>query len=151
MPGDDVIEVDASLGKVVKRRTGGCRLELVNLDWAGNLKKLNLSSNQLTALPDTFGQLSSLKTLDLLRNQLTALPDAFCQLTGLETLQLDDNQLTALPDAFGLLTGLEKLDLENDRAVGYLRLSGNPLTSPPMEVCRNGVAAIREYFRAASD
>jgi hypothetical protein len=252
MPGDDVIEVDASLGEMVKSNAGGCRLELVNLDRAGNLKQLVLYSNKLTALPDVFGQLTGLKTLwlsdnqltalpdafgllaglkelYLAGNQLTALPDAFCQLTSLETLylfnnkltalpstfgqlaglkelclrfnqltalpdafgqltslktlNLQNNQLTALPDAFGLLTSLEKLELCANQltalpdafcqltsletlylqknqltalpdAFGQLTglkelwLDGNPLTSPSLEVCTNGVAAIREYFRA---
>jgi Leucine-rich repeat (LRR) protein len=80
--------------------------------------------------------------LDLQQNQLTALPDAFGQLTGLEALNLYGNELTALPSTFGQLTGLEG---------GQLFLSGNPLNSPPLEVCANGVAAIREYFRAASE
>ena len=52
-------------------------------------------SNQLTALPESFGQLTALKELELSRarpfgssNQLTALPESFGQLTALKELKL---------------------------------------------------------------
>ena len=68
MPGDDVIEVDASLGEMVKQGTQACRLV--------RLKTLYLYNNQLTALPDTFYQLTSLEVLELADNQQPHRPAA---------------------------------------------------------------------------
>ena len=57
------------------------------------------------------------------------------RLTGLTRLHLFNNQLTSLPVEFGNLTDLRQLNL-----------SYNPLTTPPMEVCEEGITAIRAYF-----
>jgi len=82
------------------------------------LQTLNLSENQLTALPESLGELTQLRTMNLSGNQLTALPESLGELTQLQTLQLSDNQLTALPESLGELTQLQTL-----------RLSGNQLTA----------------------
>lgn len=73
-------------------------------DWLGqltNLTSLNLGGNQLTTLPDWLGQLTNLTSLDLGFNQLAALPDWLGQLTNLTSLDLGGTQLTALPDWLG--------------------------------------------------
>lgn len=66
------------------------------------LQVLNAWGNQLTALPDCFGSLSSLVRLGLKGNQLAALPPSFTALTNLVELFLTDNKLTTLPA--GVLT-----------------------------------------------
>lgn len=43
----------------------------------GHIVKLDLSSNKLTELPETFGNLSLLQHLDLFDNSLTKLPVGF--------------------------------------------------------------------------
>ena len=75
------------------------------------LQELNLRDNQLTALPDWLGQLKQLQRLDLAGNQLTALPDWLGQLKQLQELYVARNRLTALPDSLGKLTQLQRLDL----------------------------------------
>ena len=75
------------------------------------MQTLNLSSNQLTALPESLGQLTHLQTLNLSYNQLTALPESLGQLTHLQSLDLSYNQLTALPEPLGQLTHLQTLEL----------------------------------------
>ena len=79
------------------------------------LQTLNLNNNQLTTLPEWLGQLTQLQTLILSNNQLTALPKSLGQLTQLQTLELSRNQLTALPESLGLLTQLQKLHLGNNQ------------------------------------
>ena len=96
------------------------------------LRKLYLSSNQLTSVPAEIGQLTSLEWLHLDGNQLTSVPAQIGQLTSLQALNLSCNQLTSLPAEIGQLTSLDTLDL-----------GGNQLTSVP--------AAIRELRAAGCD
>ena len=98
-----------------------------------NLTHLDLSRNQITSLPDSIGQLVSLTHLDLSRNQITNIPDSITQLI---ILHLEGNQITNIPDS---ITQLVKLII--------LNLSGNPLEEPPLEICNQGIQAIRKYFQ----
>ena len=54
---------------------------------------LDLSKNQLSDLPEYFGQLTNLRHLDLYSNQLTKLPPSFSQLKSLKWLDLKNNPL----------------------------------------------------------
>ncbi|KAG6617723.1 uncharacterized protein IUM83_06386 [Phytophthora cinnamomi] len=73
-----------------------CRLALA-LERVPRLRRLDLSANQLRALPDAVFALRELATLDLQRNRLTALPVDVQQLAQLETLDVSHNQLASLP------------------------------------------------------
>ena len=46
---------------------------------------LFLGGNQLTALPESLGQLTALQMLNLSGNRLTALPESLGQLTALQS------------------------------------------------------------------
>ena len=81
------------------------------------LTELNLSGNDLTALPaGVFDELTALTELYLNSNKLAALPDdVFDDLTGLTMLDLADNSLTELSeDVFDSLTSLTTLDLRRN-------------------------------------
>lgn len=80
-----------------------------------NLTNLQLNNNQLTALPNDFGNLSSLATLRLDYNQLASLPGGFGSLGNLRWVYLLNNQLTSLPDDFGNLSNLLWLFLFNNQ------------------------------------
>ena len=58
-----------------------------------HLIHLDLSKNQLSDLPEYFGQLTNLRHLDLYSNQLTKLPPSFSQLKSLKWLDLKNNPL----------------------------------------------------------
>jgi Leucine-rich repeat (LRR) protein len=79
------------------------------------LQVLYLENNQLTALPESLGQLTRLESLFLDNNQLTALPESLGQLSRLATLNLKNNQLTALPESLSRLTRLHTLFLESNQ------------------------------------
>ena len=72
---------------------------------------LNLSYTQITALPESLGQLANLQILSLYGTQITALPESLGQLTNLRYLYLDSTRITALPEWLGQLAKLQYLDL----------------------------------------
>jgi len=102
---------------------------------ASKEEEVDLSGKGLKKI--TFRNLDNARIvkLGLYNNQLTSLPVEIGRLNGLKWLDLGSNQLTSLPVEFGMLTCLKELDLSN-----------NPLTTPPMEVCNEGITAIRAYF-----
>eukprot|EP01046_Picozoa_sp_COSAG06_P043234 COSAG06_NODE_5634_length_3347_cov_91.948892_2_plen_694_part_00 len=121
----DATEVDLS------SREGGLRCALALLVPAlsrhTTLQQLYVYGNQLTALPESIGQLSTLQTLILCGNQLTALPESIGQLSTLQELDLHDNPLTTLPESIGQLSTLRWLDLNDNQlttlpeSIGQLR------------------------------
>ena len=61
---------------------------------AGTVRMLDLSGNNLTALPESIGALVGVEKLNLSGNNLTALPESIVALTSLKTLHLHENPLT---------------------------------------------------------
>ena len=88
-----------------------------------NIVTLNLSNNQLTALPDSIGKLTNLVILNLSYNQLKELPPDIGKLTNLTHLYISRNQLKELPPDIGKLTYLE-----------HLYISGNQLKELPPDI-----------------
>ena len=76
---------------------------------------MDLSDNQITAIPKKILQLTNLKQLDLIGNQLTELPDFICEMNHLTEFNLRGNKLTELPDRLGKLVNLTRLDLRDNQ------------------------------------
>jgi len=76
------------------------------------LQELNISHNNLTgALPAEIRQLRNLRKLNISYNQMTGLPAEIGQLTDLSELNLSYNRLTGLPYELGNLKNLKTLVL----------------------------------------
>ena len=84
------------------------------------LRQLNLSDNQLTAVPPVVTQFR-LEVLNLSRNQLTDLPPDLDQQKILKHLDLSHNQFSDIPPVLSRL-----------RPLLFLDLRGNPLTACPL-------------------
>ncbi|MBI9016129.1 MAG: leucine-rich repeat domain-containing protein [Phycisphaerae bacterium] len=131
------------------------------------LKNLDVSFNQLTCLPPEIGQLSNLETLFVEDSNLTCLPAEIEKLSNLQELMLSNNKLTSLPEEITRLTNLKRVHLLNNKlktlpvwitemdmaiiwdksdASEAIFLYGNPLEEPPIEIVKQGNAAIRRYF-----
>lgn len=70
------------------------------------LKIISLSSNQLTSLPDTFGNCNALQELDISSNKFERFPSCILKLSNLEKLRMERNCLNGLPSC---LAALQKL------------------------------------------
>ncbi len=124
-----------------------------------NLTELDLSSNQLATIPESITKLTNLTELDLRINKLTTIPESITKLTNLTELNLSSNQLKKIPELITKLTNLTELNLRINKLITIpesitklmnlteLDLSSNPLETPPIEIAKKGVEAIREYFR----
>lgn len=108
----------------------------------GSLRRLNLSSSEISTLP---GQISlvPLEFLDISKNRLSILPAGIGKLKCLKYLYAQENALTILPGEMSQCFELEHLDLSSNRLssilisfsafrkLRYLNLDENPLESFP--------------------
>ncbi|XP_013186934.1 protein lap1-like [Amyelois transitella] len=79
-----------------------------------NLQHLNISRNTLASIPETMKALKFLVFLDLSVNPLEKLPDAITNLIALQELYLNDTYLEYLPGNFGRLASLRILELRDN-------------------------------------
>lgn len=110
-----------------------------------SLEFLDFSDNEIEVIPGEISNLENLESLLLLYNKISVLPDSICQLMKLRVLWLGGNKLRTLPREMGKMPLL-------DWGIMYTSsiLDGNPLVSPPIEVCRGGTHQIARYFELAN-
>ncbi|XP_022107131.1 leucine-rich repeat protein soc-2-like [Acanthaster planci] len=106
-----------------------------------NLEFLDASDNKISRLPRDVGNLVKLHTLLLYLNLLTTLPEELGNCVNLRTLWLGMNRLVSLPRSFGRLNFLDWAEQPISSNLG-----GNPLETPPIEICQEGPRAIAEFF-----
>ncbi len=107
--------------------------------WRNKETTLDLSSLELTTLPDRLFDLTNLTELYVQNNQLTTLPDRIGDLTNLTELYVHNNQLTTLPDCIGELKNLTGLNVSYNllttlpdtllhlKKLGHINTRENPL------------------------
>lgn len=80
-----------------------------------SLRVLNVSSNELEALPDSILRLTNLQELHIGHNKLRRLPERIGLMGSLHRLELANNELDRLPVTLAGLTRMERLDAESNR------------------------------------
>ncbi|XP_062898569.1 leucine-rich repeat and death domain-containing protein 1-like [Mobula hypostoma] len=110
--------------------------ELCNLT---NLKELDISNNELKAIPARIGEMKNLEKLVAAYNNITYLPKSLTELVKLKCINIRGNKLSSLPSDFGQLQSLEEIDLKE-----------NLLVRPPKLVCEGGKRIeIEQYLKYA--
>ncbi|KAM4593563.1 malignant fibrous histiocytoma-amplified sequence 1 isoform 3-T3 [Odontesthes bonariensis] len=100
------------------------------------LKFLKLGTNRLAKLPSDISQCTSIHYLDLSKNCLQDI-QPLAGLPKLKVLLVERNQLRELPS---------QLFQKDSCELTVFKATGNPLRTPPEEVCAGGVMDIQSYF-----
>lgn len=112
-----VLEVNFPHVNSLQWRNGALRTDLTRfLGYFPNLKTLDLSRNELAALPRLTENLLELQVLDVADNQLNLTAEQVADLKGLnrlEVLKLSNNPALTLPPDISLMPELNVLDLQN--------------------------------------
>jgi internalin A len=135
------------------------------------LSKLILPGNGLRKIPDWVGDLTQLTSLNLSMNELDDLPASLANLNKLEYIDLGRNRFTEIPKVVFRLENLSRLIIEGDSLGGhssgdwtgritripaeilqlpklnYLDVERQPVEIPPPEVVKEGLEAIKNYWR----
>ena len=117
-------QVYTDLQEAFKNPDNVCKLDLSNQELGAlpneiyvfkNLAILNANNNRLAVLTPYVGYLTKMTTLDLSHNQLTDLPSQIGHLKEMRHLDLNDNQLSAFVAMAAYMNKLESLNLENNK------------------------------------
>ena len=103
------------------------------------LRKVWLDNNPFQCLEDEFpfDTLVNIEYLDLANTNMKTLPGAIGGMVKIKYIHLQENKLKRLPKEFcNLPSGL------------YVNLDGNPISSPPLDVCESGMPSIKSYFQS---
>eukprot|EP01125_Pyxidicula_operculata_P013090 TRINITY_DN4334_c0_g1_i1.p1 TRINITY_DN4334_c0_g1~~TRINITY_DN4334_c0_g1_i1.p1 ORF type:complete len:1370 (-),score=387.10 TRINITY_DN4334_c0_g1_i1:146-4255(-) len=120
----------------------GCRQVVTGKFY--NLKKLDVSHNNLFFLSPVVGRLKNLQTLDISYNKLTVLPSTLCECSLLEKLIVRNNQLDTLPNTLYLLKNMSRIDLR-ENPLGLILPEVLPKTKI---LTQNHISRLAHYLEA---
>ncbi|MBD2462531.1 leucine-rich repeat domain-containing protein [Oscillatoria sp. FACHB-1407] len=106
------------------------------------LRLLYLSSNNISDF-SSLGELTGLTSLDLSSNNITDC-SSLGELTGLTLLRLTNNNIKEIPQ--WLADGRLAIEIDHKYASNCINLYNNPIEEPPLEIVRQGNAAILSYY-----
>jgi len=109
-----------------------------------NLTRLDLEGNQIIDLIPML-KLNNLNTLNLKDNKIRYLT-SLRELKYLNRLDASDNRIQQLPPDITSWWPNMEITWEEMYRVDGLNLYGNPLTDPPIEIVKQGKAAVENYF-----
>lgn len=105
--------VGYTLSKNAKKTPSNSGSSVANTNVSG--KYIDVSGQQLTALPASITSQADITSLNASNNQLTTLPAAINNLANLEVLNVENNRLVSLPPEIGSLSKLKSADFSNNR------------------------------------
>ncbi|XP_069746376.1 leucine-rich repeat and calponin homology domain-containing protein 1 isoform X2 [Narcine bancroftii] len=131
----DTVQADLS-----KNRLSEIPLELCHFF---SLEMLNLYHNCIKVIPDAAVNLQALTSLNLSRNQLSALPLCICALP-LKVLVISNNKLVSLPEDIGQLKCLMELDVSCNELTALPQQMGYLQSLRELNVRRNYLQILPE-------
>ncbi len=116
---------------------------LAKLTW---LLSLNIEDNRLTSLPEWLGNLSQLQELDTSYNELNSLPECLGRLTQLKALEIASNKLETLPECLGRLTQLQSLNLSQNQFTSLPEWLAQLIQLQSLNLSRNKFTSLPEWL-----
>ena len=142
----------------------GCGLTCLpeDFDQMVNLETLDLFHNSLSHLGNGLKNMTKLTYVDLGYNPFESLEEEFPfdTLVNIEYLDLDHTNMKTLPGGIGQMVKIKTIWLQGNKleclpkeicnlpSDATFYLSDNPLSSPPLDVCRSGMPSIKSYFQS---
>ena len=133
-----------------------------DLDQMVDLDTLALSDNSLSHLGNNLKNMTKLTYVDLGYNPFESLEEEFPfdTLVNIEYLHLENTNLKTLPGWIGQMVKIKSIRLQGNKleclpkefcnlpSDAEVHLFGNPLSSPPLDVCESGMPSIKSYFQS---
>ena len=133
-----------------------------DLDQMVNLETLYLTGNSLSHLGNGLKNMTKLTYVDLCYNPFESLEEEFPfdTLVNIEYLDLSETNMKTLPGEIGQMVKIKRILLFGNQleclpkefcnlpSDALVYLSGNLLTSPPLDVCESGMPSIKSYFQS---
>ncbi|MBT4594457.1 leucine-rich repeat domain-containing protein [bacterium] len=107
-----------------------------------NLRRLDLSNQQLSEFPLVITELVNLSTLILSGCGISTLPDEIGKLTKLYSLKLQNNPITKFPDEIGKLTDLHFLDISNCKLTEFPENILNLVKLQKLNAAQNSIKSL---------
>ena len=122
-----------------------------------HLRSLFLWANGISEIPDAIRQLEMLEYIFLGYNRLDAFPNILLELPELKLIDLSSNRVAQIPSNVVVTHGYDMLwidpvaltradAIEESSNGKVLSVKENPLQQPPVDIVREGPAAVRTYF-----
>jgi len=109
------------------------------------LQRLDLSFNQIREI-SSLKKLKDLQFLNLANNQIIDV-DSISGLINLHNLNLNNNQITDIRPLLHLIENGIPVNGRREHNTKWIDAHRNPLSTPPIEIVREGNEAILNYFR----
>lgn len=109
--------------------------------------ELSLCTNHLSCIPNNFSQhLSNLKRLDISNNNLKELPSSFNLLTKLEHLKLDHNEFQTLPKVLAEMRSLKTLSISHNKLEEHSEDLGSLINLETLDLSSNNLSSLPYSF-----
>ena len=124
--------------------TGTASKKIKTIGLSLSLKRLVLSHNKITLLPNEIGALTNLEELWISQNNMIELPESLCLLVHLKHLFIDDNKLIKLPEHLSKLINLVELDAHSNKLIEVPNLCDIP-TAETLNFCDNAITDLPHW------